>query len=180
LNERGISKTIIQMHQQGKQVYGICGGFQMMGKKICDPDKVEGNVQRINGLGILPVTTTISKVKKTEQVKFNFLNESQVCFGYEIHMGITSAESNSPLCDINGLKDGYFLNKRTWGTYIHGIFDNSIVMEYILKQVKPEIKIKIKQNFFEFKNKEYDRLANHVRNSIDMGFIYNSLKRDTK
>jgi len=180
LNERGISKTIIQMHQQGKQVYGICGGFQMMGKKICDPDKVEGNVQIINGLGILPVTTTISKVKKTEQVKFNFLNESQVCFGYEIHMGITSAESNSPLCDINGLKDGYFLNKRTWGTYIHGIFDNSIVMEYILKQVKPEIKIKIKQNFFEFKNKEYDRLANHVRNSIDMGFIYNSLKRDTK
>lgn len=174
LNATGISKTIIQMHQQGKQVYGICGGFQMMGKKIYDPDNIEGNVKEIDGLGIIPVTTTISKVKKTEQVKFKFLNKSQSCSGYEIHMGVTNSENSSPLCNINGLKDGYFLNKRTWGTYIHGIFDNSIVMEYILKQVKPAIKIK--QNSFEFKNKEYDRLANHVRSSVNMEYIYKSLQ----
>jgi adenosylcobyric acid synthase len=174
LNETSISKTIIKMHNQGKQVYGICGGFQMMGKKIYDPDNVEGDVKEIDGLGIIPVTTTISKVKKTEQVKFRFLNVNHTCSGYEIHMGVTSADNDSPLCSINGLKDGYFLNEQTWGTYIHGIFDNSVVMEYILKQVKPEIEIK--QNFIEFKNKEYDRLADHVRGSVDMEYIYKTLQ----
>ena len=174
LNETGIFKTIIQMHRQGKQVYGICGGFQMMGRKIYDPDNVESDIKEINGLGIIPVTTTITTVKKTEQVTFSFLNESQPCLGYEIHMGITRSDNSSPLCNINGLDDGYFLNERTWGTYIHGIFDNSVVMEYILKQVRPEIEVK--QNFFEFKNKEYDRLASHVRNSVDMEFIYKTIQ----
>ncbi len=173
LKETGISKTVIQMHQQGKQVYGICGGFQMMGEKIYDPDKVESEVKEIDGLGIIPVTTTISREKKTKQVKFTFLDNDQSCSGYEIHMGISNSDSHNPLCDINGLKDGFFLNERTWGTYIHGIFDNSIVMEYILKQVNP--KIKITQNFFEFKNRQYDRLAKHVRNSVDMDYIYKTL-----
>ncbi|MEA3317234.1 MAG: cobyric acid synthase [Bacteroidota bacterium] len=175
LNETKISKTIIQMHRQGKQIYGICSGFQMMGKKIYDPDNIEGDVKEIEGLGIIPVTTSISKVKKTEQLNFSFLNESQPCSGYEIHMGITRADNNNPLCNINGLDDGYFLNERTWGTYIHGIFDNSVVMEYILKQVRPEIEVK--QNFFEFKNKEYDRLASHVKKSVNMDYIYQSLNR---
>lgn len=174
LNKTGISKAIIKMHKQGKQVYGICGGFQMMGKKIYDPDNVEGDIKEIDGLGIIPVNTTISKEKKSEQVKFRFLNNNQCCSGYEIHMGVTSSDSSSPLCDINGLKDGYFLNERTWGTYIHGVFDNSVVLEYILKQVKPEFEVK--QNFIEFKSKEYDRLANHVRSSVDMEFIYNTIQ----
>ena len=173
LNKTGIAASIKQMHQQGKQVYGICGGYQMMGKKICDPDNIEGDVKEINGLGIIPVTTTISKVKKTEQVEFVFLNESQLCSGYEIHMGVTISENISPLCNIDGWHEGYFQNERTWGTYIHGIFDNSVVMEFILKQVRPEIEIK--QNFFEFKNKEYDRLANHVRKSVDMQYIYKTI-----
>lgn len=173
IHETGIADTIIQMHSEGKQVYGICGGFQMMGKKIYDHDNIEGDIKEINGLGILPITTTISKVKKTEQVKFSFLNDSKLCSGYEIHMGVTNSINNSPLCIIDGVADGYFLNERTWGTYIHGIFDNSVVMEYILKQVRPGIEVK--QNFFEFKNKEYDRLANHVRCSVDMELIYQSL-----
>ncbi len=174
IHKTGIADTIIQMHSEGQQVYGICGGFQMMGEKICDPDNVEGDIKEINGLGIIPVITTISKVKKTEQIQFTFLQEKKPCTGYEIHMGVTRSQTNSPLCDIDGLKDGYFLNEKTWGTYIHGIFDNSEVMEYILKQVRPEIEIK--QNFFEYKNKEYDRLATHVRNSVDMEYIYKSLQ----
>ncbi len=175
LNKKGIAETIIRLHKQEKQVYGICGGFQMMGEKIYDPYKIESDMEKINGLGILPVTTTLSKEKKTEQVKFKFLNRNRTCTGYEIHMGRTESEDKSPLCHIHDLEDGYLLNERTWGTYIHGIFDNPVVMEYILKQVRPEIEIK--ENFIEFKNNEYDRLADLVRHAVDINYIYKTLNR---
>ncbi len=175
LKSQGIDGVIKKMYEQGKQVYGVCGGFQMMGEKIYDPENIEGEIKEIDALGILPVTTTISEIKKTEQVEFSFLNGKQVCRGYEIHMGVTEGKNKQALCTIGELEDGYFLNEKTWGSYIHGIFDNTSVMEYILKQVRPNIEVS--ENFLEFKNREYDRLAAHVRASVDMDYIYKTIKR---
>jgi adenosylcobyric acid synthase len=175
LRKNGIEDSIRVMHKKGKQVYGICGGYQMMGKKIFDPHKIESEIPEINGLDILPISTTLTTNKKTSQVKFNFLDTKEECHGYEIHMGITKSETGSPLCNTPDNTDGYYLNNRTWGTYIHGIFDNPVVVGHILKQVKEDIQVDF--NFKAFKEQEFDKLAQLVRSSVDMEFIYKKLQK---
>jgi adenosylcobyric acid synthase len=174
LRNIGIEKAIVQMSKDGKQVYGICGGFQMMGRKISDPNHVEGNTSEIEGLNILPIETILTTEKKTRQVKFKFLEYNSECAGYEIHMGETVSDNHRPLCIFDNSKDGYFLDSNTWGTYIHGIFDNPCVVESILKVVSPEIKINF--NFNAFKEQEFNTLADIVRNSVDMDYIYKTLR----
>jgi adenosylcobyric acid synthase len=173
LIDKGIDQTIVQMSKAGKQVYGICGGFQMMGRKICDPFHVEGNIYEIEGLNLLPIDTILTTEKKTNQVEFKFLENSSTCTGYEIHMGETVSDNYQPLCTANNLKDGYILDSKIWGTYIHGIFDNPCVVENILKVVRPDIQVDF--NFKEFKEQEFNKLADLVRNSVDMDYIYESL-----
>ncbi len=177
LRNTGIAKTILEMHKIGNPVYGICGGFQIMGKEIRDPDHVEGSIETLPGLGILPVVTTLSKEKKTEQCQFTFRNGKNICTGYEIHMGETTSKHESPLCVINSTEnDGYYLNEKTWGTYLHGIFDNAFVIDQILKFHDPDTKVKV--DFQKYKNENYDKLANLVRENVDMDKIYESLKYD--
>ncbi len=174
LRKTGLAKAIITAHQRGKSVYGICGGFQMMGIDINDPDHVEGEIETISGLGILPVSTTLTKEKVTEQRLFTFLENEELCKGYEIHMGETMAHHNSPTCRIsNGSEDGYYLNSKTWGTYLHGIFDNVSIIRNIIEAAGGEIAVTF--NSDDFKNEQYNRLAEHVRCNSDMAYIYKSL-----
>ena len=176
LRKKGIADTILEEHHQGKPVYGICGGFQMMGMEILDPFHVEGDIDSVSGLGILPVTTSLSMEKKTEQCQFRFLDHDELCKGYEIHMGETKSESDSPVCIIGESSDGFFLNPKTWGSYIHGIFDNATVVEYILKQVLFGGEVKV--DFQNLKDENYDKLAKLIRNSVDMDYIYKTLQND--
>jgi len=71
LRRNGCAQAILQAHHDGKTVIGICGGYQMMGEEILDPQQVEGDIERIPGLGILPVVTTMSGEKRTVQVTFD-------------------------------------------------------------------------------------------------------------
>ncbi len=175
LRDMGLSDTILAMHQAGKSVYGICGGYQMMGKIINDPLHVEGDVDSIAGIGILPVETTLMDEKKTKQCRFRFLNVQGIHRGYEIHMGVTQVDVPQPLCTIhNSESDGYFLNPKTWGTYIHGIFDNQEIIEYVLNQVNTQMSVAI--DYHAFKDRQYDKLADLVRQCVDMKYIYENLK----
>ncbi|MCK3685237.1 cobyric acid synthase [Maribellus sp. YY47] len=176
LQRQGMATAIKKAHQQGKAVYGICGGFQMMGKWVRDPFQVEGAVEAVPGLGILPVETTITNEKVTEQCSFTFQSELKGS-GYEIHMGETVAEKNSPLCVIHGKKkDGYYLNDLTWGTYIHGIFDNSEIISAILAAVGKKVTAGF--DFKSFKEEQYDKLAALIRENVDMEYIYKSIQLD--
>lgn len=174
LREKGLDKAILNRHKAGKPVYGICGGFQIMGEEIKDPHHVEGDTDSVSGLGILPVTTILSEDKQTEQCQFQFLDQEILSTGYEIHMGNTISEHDSPLCKIGQANDGYFLNSNTWGTYIHGIFDNSSIVEYILKQVNAESTVDF--DFQKFKDENYNKLADLIRSSMDMDYIYKSIR----
>lgn len=174
LKDRGIDKALKNREQQGKTVYGICGGYQLMGEKIYDPDHVEGEIDEVEGLGLLPIKTVLTSEKITRQVNFTYLNFSDQCDGYEIHMGETKSTDSSPLCQLEHTTDGYFKNSNIWGTYIHGIFDNPIVVEYILKQVKEDIIVDF--HFKDFKDNEYDRLAELVRRAVDMEYIYKTME----
>ena len=177
LRNTGLAKAILQAHENGKAVYGICGGFQMMGKEINDPYHVEGDIETMPGLGILPVLTTLTEDKTTVQCEFHFLQDNRLCKGYEIHMGESVSESATPLCYVleNRKKDGYFLNPKTWGTYMHGIFDNEAVVDYIFKNNGIEHDTTLKDHHL-FKEEQYNKLSNLVRKSVKMEYIYQVLK----
>lgn len=175
LRENNLAKAILSALDNGKSVYGICGGYQIMGTEILDPNHIEGNIDSIPGLGLLPVKTVITKEKTTEQCNFKFLDETESCKGYEIHMGITTSEQQSPLCGISEKgNDGYYLNDKVWGTYLHGIFDNLAVINHILKTVGSKEFTNIDAK--EFKEQQFNKLADLVRQNTDMDYIYKSLK----
>ncbi len=175
LRKTGLAKSILKAYDQGKAVYGICGGYQIMGKEIRDPDHIESDIEIIPGLGILPVITTLSSGKTTEQCTFKFRESDDICKGYEIHMGETTSDTESYLCMISdSKKDGYFLNPKTWGTYIHGIFDNETIIKYILQNNGFSEKTN-NIDYKTFKEEQYDKLADIIRKNMDMDYIYQVL-----
>ena len=92
MRKSGLAKGVIEEAKKGKTIIGICGGYQMMGIDVADPDGVEGDIKNPSGTGLLPVHTVLSGEKVTRPVKFKFLKENEVCEGYEIHMGVSSPE----------------------------------------------------------------------------------------
>ena len=131
LRRNGVAQAIVRAHREGATVMGICGGYQLMGREVCDPDHVEGEIERLPGLGVLPVSTRMQGEKVTRQVRFRFLEDSAVCEGYEIHMGTTTPLADVPVSPLNhladGREDGYFVDRTCMGTYVHGILDNPSV-----------------------------------------------------
>ena len=75
----------------------------------------------------------------------------------------------------NGEEDGYYLNAKTWGTYIHGIFDNRSVVRHIMRQIDANFDVTI--NYAALKEKGYDDLAQMIRDNVDVSFIYKSMRR---
>jgi len=172
LRKTGLAKAILNSQQKGHSVYGICGGYQMMGHEIYDPEQIEGETAFMPGLGILPVVTMLTEDKRTVQSLFTFRNGSETCKGYEIHMGETKLMDGQSLTKLSdGTCDGCFLDGKTWGTYLHGIFDNSSVIQAILTSCGKETKVQ-EFNYAEYKNEQYDKLADHIRSSCDMEYIY--------
>jgi cobyric acid synthase CobQ len=193
LRKNGVAQSIIRAVKNNKTVIGICGGFQMMGQDICDPNHIESDIERLPGLGLLPITTQIEKEKITRQVRFSFepdrLNQvevdapsqvrtpdsSEICEGYEIHMGITRAIEPAEMIPLNklqdGSNDGFFLHSQCFGSYIHGILDNPAVIEYILAPYKRKSSEK-QLSGKAFKEEQYDKLADHVRDHVNMELIY--------
>ncbi len=176
LREKGLDAAILDLHRGGRGVYGVCGGYQMMGETIEDPHGVEGLPGQTRGLGILPVATVLTREKVTEQRTFTFLDLPERCRGYEIHMGTTTAVTDRPLCTLaNGGVDGYSLSPLAWGTYIHGIFDNTPVIRRVFKAnglpAPPR-----DYDYPRYRDEQYDRLASHVRGHTDMARCYRLLE----
>ena len=170
LRKKGFAERIIRAREAGKSVIGICGGYQMMGKMITDPDGVEGDIRELPGLGLLPVSTTLTQSKTTRQVQFRFLDSEEICEGYEIHMGNT--ESSATLTeDMDGNKDGSLADERCFGSYIHGILDNSVVLDYILAPYRRSDS-KTDFDYHTFKESQYDALAAWLREYVDIDRIY--------
>ena len=178
LRRNGVAQAIVRAHREGATVMGICGGYQLMGREVCDPDHVEGEIERLPGLGLLPVSTRMQGEKVTRQVRFRFLEDSAVCEGYEIHMGTTTPLADVPVSPLNhladGREDGYFVDRTCMGTYVHGILDNPSVIDYLLEPFAD----KLKETVFDykaFKEEQYDKLAAHVRKHVDLPLIYQIL-----
>ncbi len=168
LRRNGCAQAIIQAHREGAMVLGICGGYQMLGQEVCDPQHVEGDIDRLPGLGLLPITTTMEGEKVTRQTEF--LYHGQLLKGYEIHMGQTTAPPDG----------GYvWEGHHCLGTYIHGILDNAAFIDRLLEPFKEKIQERTSHfDYQTYKEEQYNRLAEHVRRHVDMDKIYQILTHD--
>ena len=160
LRRNGCAQAIVRAHRDGKMVIGICGGYQMLGISVDDPDGVEGSIASLPGLGLLPIHTTMSAEKTTRQVSFQF--NGQPCQGYEIHQGVSDTE------------EAIMQTDHCIGTYIHGFLDNQSVIDYLLGTKQPVAA----QDADSFKNEQYNKLAAHVRQYVDIPRIYEILSHD--
>jgi len=189
-------KAILKHRQGGGFVIGICGGYQMLGRLISDPFKIETNRKRVVGLSLLDVETTIEKGKVTSQVEARLFQKdffpwkTGKILGYEIHMGRTDKKDNtSPVFTIlkKGnqnvrIEDGAISKDgRVWGTYIHGIFDNDEFRRGFIrylrrrKGLRPLSKSDI-LSYHQMKRKGFNNLEMGLRESLDVDFIYRILK----
>ncbi|MCC3868719.1 cobyric acid synthase [Terrisporobacter mayombei] len=198
LRENGLENQIKELHKKGKLIIGICGGYQMLGKVLKDPYHVENELEEVEGIGLLDVETTFELEKTTTQVKallgdnlhsyLENLNEKEVN-GYEIHMGMTTRRENSDdfatvtekLGEMVSYEVGSVNNQcNVFGTYLHGVFDDIDFTRTILNNIRKmknleSIESKV-ESFDEFKNKEYDKLADFLREHLDMEKIYEIIK----
>ena len=164
LRRNGCAQAIQRAHRDGKLVIGICGGYQMLGQTVNDPDGIEGSINSLPGLGLLPINTTMTTEKTTKQVTFEF--NGQACQGYEIHQGVSNTD------------EAILQTDHCIGTYIHGFLDNAPVIEHMLSKHVAQRSPLSTQSYTDFKNEQYDKLAAHVRQYVDMERIYQILTSD--
>ncbi len=187
MRESGIADAVIAQRRKGTPVIGICGGYQMLGERILDPEGVESAVPESQGLGLLPLATTFAATKTTHQVRGRVAVASGllsgcdggVITGYEIHMGRTygakeapfsiTERSGSAVDSPDGAMDADGL---TFGTYMHGLFHNHSLRHTLLMNLAQRKGIALPESAILDLDAEYDKLAALVRESVDMDAVY--------
>lgn len=179
LRKNGFEDFLKIFVKDGGELIGICGGYQILGEKIYDLYGIESNIKEINGLGYLPMETTIEREKRLEQVSFETIDgKYKNMVGYEIHMGVSKINDGERLFKINGAEnifDGVKSKKfNVWGSYIHGLFDNDDFRLVLLNRIREKKGIPIKRktfNYFKVKDDSYERLADLIEKSIDVNYL---------
>jgi adenosylcobyric acid synthase len=177
LKNNGVAAALIQAHKNGKTVIGICGGYQMMGEQIEDPFGVESKTPKVAGLGLLPLHTVLTKEKTTLQRTFTYRRHAEQCTGYEIHMGQTAVTGNGyePLITFtDGGTDGCYAGSTCWGTYVHGILDNDAVVNDLLSTCSNSLATSF--DYRQYKEAQYDKLAQLIREHVDLKQVYQNMK----
>lgn len=180
LRQCGLEAAIQKAADAGTLVFGVCGGYQMLGKTVSDPEQVEAaGITDILGMGLLDMDTVFQGEKVQTQTTGVFdgiigmlsvLNGISY-EGYEIHMG--RSEGNLPALDGSG---------NVYGSYIHGIFDAPGISDAILKAIcdRKSLDFGALETFdiYEYKERQYDLLADAVRSGLDMEYVYRVLNRE--
>ena len=169
----GWNRALSEYLERRGPVLGICGGYQMMGKAVHDPQGLEGQPGSSEGLGLLPIETVLKSPKTTTLTQFSWNGRQGA--GYEIHMGQTIRKGGTPLFDVternhkpcrdeDGCVSG---DAKTMGTYIHGLFDNPGILKCWLSHIGlPEVEVP-DVGGIQARNKEYDLLVEHFEKYID-------------
>ena len=198
LRKTGMADALSAFYKSGGVVVGLCGGYQMMGSVVRDPHGVESSIEVTPGLGLLDMETEMYPEKTTSQVEAGVISESlpfpgrrEALSGYEIHMGRSiSGGLAKPLFKIvrrdgkpADIEDGLAQpDGRAWGTYIHGIFDNDGFRNMFIEDIarRSGKAVSSFSDSFSFrlrKEEQYDRLAEFVRNHVDVARILEEVKR---
>nr|MCU0563368.1 cobyric acid synthase [Desulfobacterales bacterium] len=177
LTASGWAEAVRTHHLAGGHLLGICGGYQMLGTRVHDPDGHEGPPGSSAGLGLLPVETVLKAPKTTTLTRFSW-DGAEGC-GYEIHMGRTERSSGVPAVRIlarNGRpetgEDGCVSpDGRIVGTYLHGLFDSPAVTARWLGAIGVDAAGVPALGGLAARDREYDRLADHLEAHVDVGRI---------
>lgn len=173
LKARGFSEALYE-YSKRRPVIGICGGLQMLGTRVSDPENAEEGGEE-EGFSLLPIETVLTKEKKKRRVAgrfekltepFQSLSEKEFS-GYEIHTGRSCLLSGGD--EITTLQNGNVL-----GTYIHGFLDNgSLVLD--LSKSLSKVPLSKGLSFFEYREAQYSRLSAMIRENLDVEAIYKEL-----
>ena len=165
-------------------VCGICGGYQMLGKQIFDPEGME-NGGTMEGMGLLPVATRLERQKVRRQIH-GTVNKTEGIFsalsglefdGYEIHMGNSTGQTQAFQSEKAFMTGN---NKNVYGTYIHGIFDRAVIANALVAALADRAGLSIGESscidYKDFKEKQYNRLADILSEYLDMEAVYGILR----
>jgi len=180
LRESGLEAAILKQASRGTLIFGVCGGYQMLGRSVSDPEGVEAaGLTELRGLGLLPMDTVFRGAKVQTQTtgvfsgvegRLSGLNGLRY-EGYEIHMG-RSEEKMPPLISSGSV----------YGSYVHGIFDAPGIADAILAALCQSRGIDPAAlgsfDLREYKERQYDLLADTIRTGLDMDFVYRVLRRE--
>ena len=180
LRQSGLEAAILKEAARGTLIFGVCGGYQMLGQSVADPGEVEAaGVTQIRGMGLLPMNTVFHGEKVQTQTKGVFSGVAGLLSGlnglsytgYEIHMGRSQAQ----LPPLTGSGNVY-------GSYVHGVFDAPGVADAILQALckKRGLDVSVLGAFdaAAYKTQQYDLLADAVRAGLDMDLVYRALRRE--
>lgn len=199
MRQNGLEAKVLKHAGQGKLVMGICGGYQMLGREICDPDGVERG-GRIQGMDLLPITTVFEQEKTRTRVSGRFGKVEGILKtlsgarleGYEIHMGETkvldegwnngqellniSEETAESQEKTDGVQKG-----NVYGCYIHGIFDCAEVSDALVNTLLKEKGYDREEvhslDYRTYKEQQYDLLADVIRENLDMKAVYEIIEK---
>ena len=193
MRQSGMEAAVKKAKEKGCVIFGICGGYQMLGRTISDPDTVEEGGE-ISGMGLLPMDTVFAGAKTRTRVTGTFgtiegilSGLSNVTFsGYEIHMGqTTKLDTVSDLTcvtdEVSGTSkiDGAYFDN-VYGSYVHGIFDQEEVVRAIILDLAARKGVDMSQaatmDYAAYKEQQYDKMAAILRQYLDMDQIYSILE----
>ncbi|MGN0321729.1 MAG: cobyric acid synthase [Oliverpabstia sp.] len=194
MRESGMEAAVLKQAAEGKVIFGICGGYQMLGETLADPEGVEAGGS-MKGMGLLPMDTVFASEKTRTRVSGVFQNvagdlqeiSGTVLEGYEIHMGVSTLREGSGTLTMiqdhaatTDQKDDGAYCKNVYGTYVHGVFDKEEVAKAVIAALGRKKGINTDEitgvDFQEFKETQYDILADALREHLDMKKIYSILE----
>lgn len=177
----GLETRIIRLANQGTPVLGICGGYQMLGQTIADPEHTEHGGE-MAGMEMLPVKTVFvsdkvrTRVRGTVQKPF----DGAQIEGYEIHMGRTERNGAEPFCILSDGQEDGTVNGSCFGTYLHGLFDSGELTgrlaEYLLERKGLKTDVVKPETHHEFLERQLNVLADEVRGNLNIAAIYRAME----
>lgn len=182
LRQSGLEAAVRRLAQAQTPVLGVCGGYQMLGQTLDDPAGTEsGKLMSLTGLGLLPTRTTFDAQKRRTQVRAVAMGAPFAgarMTGYEIHNGRTTV-NGEPFCRLaDGTPEGCVC-KNVFGTYLHGLFDSGELTQALVKLLCARKGISPKEtrptSMAEYRQAQFDLLADGVRKALDMGAVYRAM-----
>lgn len=181
LRQRGFDTAVKTAAEKGCVIFGVCGGYQMLGCSVIDPDCAEGGGEE-EGLGLLEVQTVIREEKVRSIYKGTISEPTGLLSGmggvsvtgYEIHMGETGPLDGAKVREFTSAGTGY-CRDNIYGTYIHGIFDEKAVSRGIIERIAESRGKSVDtgkiRSFAEFKESQYEALADALEKCLDIEHI---------
>ena len=194
LHDCGLASSLHSYAASGGRIVGICGGYQMLGERLLDPDHVESDEEELAGLGLLPIATTFYTAKRTVRVSglaapspaFGHATELPV-EGYEIHMGqsVFTGKAHHPFCirtERESCREAGAMSAdgKVWGTYLHGILHNDGLRLAWLNELRKDRGLPIAaqtMSFRDLRERSFDLLAEHFRKHVRMDRIYRMIAK---